>query len=120
MSLGNKKTQGSKGTNYPWQQMVINAINALFGNGDDIKKLLDSKSKTPNMLRTTGSGLISGETYSVSVANIGGADGVFLGTTLKPGEELDFSAGALNNSFAANSFTYDATGTEFIIIYIYN
>jgi hypothetical protein len=120
MSLGNKKTQGGKGTNYPWQTMLINAVNALFGNGDDIKNILAGKSKTPNMLRTTTSGTVPGETYSVSVANVGSADGTFLGATIKAGEELDFNAGALNNSFAAGSFAYDATGTEFLIIYIYN
>jgi len=120
MSIGNKKTQGGKGTNYPWQQMVINAINALFGNGEEIKKILAGKSKTPNMLRTTSSGTVPGETYSVSVANVGAADGIFLGATIKAGEILDFNSGALNNSFAAGSFVYDATGTEFLIIYIYN
>ena len=56
--------------------------------------------------------------YSVSVANVGAANGSILGgvANIKPGEVLNFSADAINNYF--NSFAYDATGTEFIIIYV--
>jgi hypothetical protein len=54
--------------------------------------------------------------YSVSVANVGSANGTVLGATIKPGEVLNFSADAINNFF--NSFAYNATGTEFIIIYV--
>lgn len=56
--------------------------------------------------------------YSVSVANVGSANGSVLGVAgnIKPGEVLNFSADAINNYF--NSFAYDATGTEFIIIYV--
>lgn len=55
--------------------------------------------------------------YSVSVANVGSANGTVLASvTIKPGEVLNFSADAINNYF--NSFAYDATGTEFIIIYV--
>lgn len=55
--------------------------------------------------------------YSVSVANVGSANGTVLGATIKPGEVLNFSADAINNYF--NSFAYDASGTEFIIIFVY-
>lgn len=72
------------------------------------------------MLRPTGSGNVntaSATFYSVSVANVGSANGTVLsGVTIKPGEVLNFSADAINNFF--NSFAYDATGTEFIIIYV--
>lgn len=54
--------------------------------------------------------------YSVSVANVGSASGTILGAAINPGEILNFSADALNNYF--NSFAYDATGTEFIILYV--
>lgn len=54
--------------------------------------------------------------YSVSVANVGSANGTVLGATIKPGEVLNFSADAINNFF--NSFAYNAAGTEFIIIYV--
>ena len=72
---------------------------------------------TPNYLRVTGLGSISAVTTSFSVKNIGNANGAFLGTVLKAGEPaLNFDAGTYR-SYIANSFTYDATGTEFLIIY---
>jgi hypothetical protein len=54
--------------------------------------------------------------YSVSVANVGSADGTVLGAVIRPGEILNFSADSLNNFFT--SFPYAATGTEFIIIFV--
>ena len=77
--------------------------------------------RTTGMIRPTGSGNVSSAAatfFSVSVANVGAANGTVLAslTTIKPGEVLNFSADAINNFF--NSFAYDATGTEFIIIYV--
>ena len=76
--------------------------------------------RTTGMIRPTGSGNVNSAAatfYSVSVANVGSANGTVLSAvTIKPGEVLNFSADAINNYF--NSFAYDATGTEFIIIYV--
>lgn len=77
--------------------------------------------RTPGILRPTGAGNVNTAAatfYSVSVANVGTADGSVLGGTnnIKPGEVLNFSGDALNNYFT--SFAYNATGTEFIIIYV--
>jgi UDP-N-acetylmuramyl tripeptide synthase len=76
--------------------------------------------RTPGIIRpTNASGDVNTAAatfYSVSVANVGLADGTVLGVQIKPGEILNFSADALNNFFT--SFAYDATGTEFIIIYV--
>lgn len=72
---------------------------------------------TPNYIRITGSGSIAAVTTSFSVKNIGNANGTFLGEVLKAGEPaLNFDAG-IYRSYIANSFVYDATGTEFLIIY---
>lgn len=78
-------------------------------------------SRTPGIIRPTGSGNVNSVAatfYSVSVANVGSANGSVLGVAanIKPGEVLNFSADAVNNYFT--SFAYDATGTEFIIIYV--
>jgi hypothetical protein len=80
--------------------------------------------RTTGLLRPTGAGNVntvpaSGRIYSVSVANVGAANGSVLGGVgnIKPGEVLNFSADAVNNYFT--SFAYDATGTEFIIIFVY-
>ncbi len=76
--------------------------------------------RTPNIIRTSASGnvnTVAATFYSVSVANVGTADGTILGgTVLKSGEIINFDSGSLNNTF--NSFAYDATGTEFIITFI--
>ena len=75
--------------------------------------------RTPGIIRPTAAGNVNSAAatfYSVSVANVGLANGTVLGATIKPGEVLNFSADALNNYFT--SFAYNATGTEFIIIYI--
>ena len=77
--------------------------------------------RTPGILRPTAAGNVNSVAatfYSVSIANVGAANGTVLAslTTIKPGEVLNFSADAVNNYFT--TFAYDATGTEFIIIYV--
>lgn len=76
--------------------------------------------RTPGFIRPSGtSGNVNSVApifYSVSVANVGSNPGGVLGQTIKPGEVLNFSADAVNNYFT--SFAYDATGTDFIIIYV--
>lgn len=88
---------------------------ALSSNG--IKTSLNNV-KTPNFIRVTNSGSITSDCTSVSVANVGAANGTFLGTTIKTGETLNFDAGAIGNYFAASSIAYNGTGTELLIIYI--
>lgn len=102
--------------NFTVVQPTASNLNATVVGGTGV-------SRTPGMLRPNN---ISGNVntvapagfYSVSVANVGVANGTVLAslTTIKPGEVLNFSADAINNYFT--SFAYDATGTEFIIIYV--
>lgn len=76
-----------------------------------------SVTRTPVLLRATGAGTIAPLVYDFSVSNVGSANGTILGGTIKPGETLNFAAGALNNSYAAGTIAYDGTGTELVIIY---
>lgn len=76
---------------------------------------LESQERAPNVRRDTLPGNIS-KPYSFSIANVGTANGTVEGAILKPGEIVNFDAGALNNAFG--SATYDATGTEFLITWI--
>ena len=78
-----------------------------------------SSTRTPGLVRATTSGSIAQAPTSISVANLGLVDGTVLGSVIKPTEILNFDAGGLSNKFAANSFTYDGTGTELLIIYTY-
>ena len=98
------------------QQTMANSISVALASNQT------GASRTTNILRPTGSGNVNSVAatfYSVSVANVGAANGDVLGGTdnIKPGEVLNFSADAVNNYFT--SFAYDATGTEFIIIFVY-
>ena len=97
------------------QQTMANSISVALASNQS------GAARTTNILRPTGSGNVNSVAatfYSVSVANVGAANGSVLGGTsnIKPGEVLNFSADAVNNYFT--SFAYDATGTEFIIIYV--
>lgn len=76
--------------------------------------------RTAGIIRPTTSGNINtvvAEFYSVSVANVGLNDGLILGEDIRPGEILNFAANGINNYF--KSFDYDATGTDFVITFIY-
>jgi hypothetical protein len=150
MSIGNLKTDGNKGNNFPFQLKVLQglqctcdelkaigvdtaAIEAILTSiAADIANLATEATlqvietnttgvaRTPGIIRPSNSlgnlNTTVAAFYSVSVANVGLADGSVLGTVIRPGEVLNFSADALNNFFT--SFAFDATGTEFIIIYV--
>ena len=98
------------------QQTMANSISvALASNQAGV-------ARTPTFLRPTGSnGTVSAGTYSMSFASVGTGNaivGTGAGTIiLKPGETLNFDAGAINNTLGA--VTYDTTtnaGAELIII----
>lgn len=140
MSIGNLKSEGNKSNNFPFQLKVLQglqcACDQLKAIGADTtaieQTLLDIDTllvaveintrgveRTPGIIRPTGPGNLNSiavNLFSVSVANVGLADGTILGTTIRPGEVLNFSGDALNNFFT--SFAYDATGTEFVIIFV--
>lgn len=129
-------------------EVTLAALNAKLVNGNDIGDVTINNTSGAGavniqdggnsitvdggngLLRTTGilrpiggpasnvNVVAPGGFYSVSVANVGSSNGSILGgvANIKPGEVLNFSADAINNYF--NSFAYDATGTEFIIIYV--
>jgi hypothetical protein len=143
MSIGDLTTYGNKGNNFPWQLKMLQGLQGIIDQLQaDIdvniispigqQPMVDSVSvtvasdqlgiaRTPGILRPTGAGNVNTAAatfYSVSVANVGTADGSVLGGTnnIKPGEVLNFSGDALNNYFT--SFAYNASGTEFIIIFV--
>lgn len=70
--------------------------------------------RIPALTRVTTSGTNSNGLVSITYANVGVADGVVLGTVLKPGESVTFDAGN-SNFFQSGTLNYDATGTEFLI-----
>jgi hypothetical protein len=73
--------------------------------------------RTPTFLRPTGSsGTVALGTYSMSFASVGTANATVGGITLKPGETLNFDAGAINNTLGAVSYSTTTAGAELIII----
>lgn len=92
------------------------AVSTISGwRSDATTGALDANSRSANLIRETADGTISGA-YSASFANVGLADGIVGLAILKPGETVNFDAGAINNII--QSIEYDATGTEFLIAYI--
>ena len=73
--------------------------------------------RTPVFLRPAGtSGTIGAGVYSISFANVGTANATVGGITLKPGETMNFDAGAINNTLAAITYSTTTAGAELLII----
>lgn len=74
-------------------------------------------SRTPTFLRPTGvSGTVALGTYSMSFASVGTGNATVGTITLKPGETLNFDAGAINNTLGAVNYSTLTSGAELIII----
>lgn len=76
--------------------------------------------RTPNFFRyssaSPGPGTIALGTFSMSFASVGTANATVGGITLKPGETLNFDAGAINNTLGAVTYSTSTAGAELIII----
>jgi hypothetical protein len=107
MSIGNLKTYGNKGNNFPFQLKVLQGITDVINSLTGV---------TAGALRPTTSGTITAGKRSASFSNVGTADVTIKGVILKPGETVNFDAGAINNTLDA--IAYDATGGELLIIFI--
>ncbi len=113
MSIGNLKTYGNKGNNFPFQLKVLQGITDLI---NSFTGATNGATRVTNIVRPTSTGTIPAGAYSGSISNVGSANGSVKTITLKPGETVNFDAGSLNNTLDA--IAYNATGTEFLIIYI--
>jgi len=130
MSVGDLKTDGLKGNNFPWQlkmlkglQGIINAIIAI-----PAPVPTPALSKIPIIERISGTTLsITVQIQSISIAcPTSSSTGIEVSTNnlvssvnIRPGETVYYDAGTLNNYFAANLFEIDASaGGEALITYI--
>jgi hypothetical protein len=73
-------------------------------------------SRTPTILRTATNSSIAAGAYSISFASVGTADATVGGATLKPGETINFDAGAINNTLGSIAYNSSAVGAELLII----
>jgi len=122
MSQGDRISQGGKGTNYPYQSKVLKGLQQSIDELEDINAntaLITAAVRIPNFLRPSGSsGTITAGKFSMSFASVGTADATVGGMTLKPGETINFDAGALNNTLGAVAYSTTTAGAELIITYL--
>lgn len=72
-----------------------------------------STARTPTLVRDTAAGTVLAGARSVSVYNAGTTNGVWLGATIKPGEQFSYSA-PMNDTLGA--FAYTASATAELVI----
>ena len=72
--------------------------------------------RTPTILRTSTNSSVAAGAYSVSFASVGTVNATVGGVTLKPGETINFDAGAINNTLGAVVYNSSAVGAELLII----
>ena len=123
MSIGNLKTEGGKGTNWPWQYKMLKGLQGII---DAITATAGEKENAPTMHRALAAGqvTIAASVKSISFYNASATDTAHVLTVdLKPGETVNFDAGGNGNKFPADAFTYDPDTTgggagDLLIIYV--
>jgi hypothetical protein len=116
MSIGNLKDYGNKGNNFPFQLKVLQGITNILAAMTGTSIVINPKVRTANIKRSDSTGTVAAGTFSASISNTGSANATVNLIPLKPGETINFDAGALNNTL--NAISYDATGTEVLIIWV--
>lgn len=115
MSVGNLKTEGQKGNNFPWQLKMLQGLQGIIDTltagvccppAQRVSRIV-SVSNVP--------GLVPDGSYGFSIANVGAAAGTVDGQSLPAGVTINFDPG-VNNTILG--LPYDATGTDFLITYI--
>ncbi len=144
MSLGNGNPKsGDKGSNFNYELKVLQGLQNIINNvlaGIDVTVVnpggagavniqdggnsitVDGGTgvqRTPTFLRPAGlSGTIPAGRYSMSFANVGTINATVGGITLKPGETINFDAGAINNTLGSVAYNATGAGGELLIISI--
>ena len=83
----------------------------LLQAANGINELVEQATYTPTLLRATAAGTANGA--SVTISNVGAANGTVLGAVLMPGETIAFDAPDRNS--VLSNVAYNATGTEFMV-----
>lgn len=116
MSIGNINSYGDKKNNFNFQYKVLKGITDVIAAITGVTININPEAKVTNIVRAAGAGSVSVGKFSASFANVGAANATVKAVIIKPGETINFDAGALNNTLDA--IDYDGTGTELLIIYI--
>jgi len=115
MSVGNLKTDGQKGNNFPWQLQMLRGLQGIIDTISTTKYCCPPDIRYPNIDSFTTAGTVPSNVYSFSIANVGTAAGTVNGYPFPAGVTINFDPN-LNNILGSMSF--DATGTTFLITYI--
>jgi hypothetical protein len=114
MSVGNLKTDGQKGNNFPWQLKMLQGIQGII-TAVTASACCPPEKRSTNIVSATGAGSVPNGVYSLSIANVGNAAGTVEGVSVPAGVVINFSA-ELNNYLELTN--YNATGTTFLITYL--
>jgi len=101
------------------QTVEVNAsghVNIADGGGSITVDGGTGVSRTPAILRTSASSSVASGKFSMSFASVGTVNATVGGFTLKPGETINFDAGAINNTLGAVVYDSSAVGAELLII----
>ena len=114
MSIGNTKSYGNKGNNFPWQLQMLQGLQGII-NALTAGTCCPPEIRNTNIVSATGIGSIPDNTYSFSIANVGASAGLVGGVSIPAGVTINYNA-ELNNTLTG--IAYNATGTTFLITYI--
>lgn len=111
MSVGNLKDQGNQGKNFPFQLRLLQLLGTIAANTGGSS---GSVSRIPALTRVSGAGLvtITAGSQEVSIYNAGSASATVLGSTLKQGERVTYTAKGLDT---VGAITYDPLTSELLI-----
>jgi len=115
MSIGNTKSYGNKGNNFPWQLQMLKGLQGIIDTltAGVCCPTVQRASKILSVSNVPG--IVSNGSYGFSIANVGTAAGTVDGQLLPAGVTVNFDPG-VNNTILG--LPYDATGTDFVITYI--
>lgn len=105
MSLGNTKSNGNKGNNYPFQKANLKFLEKISQGS-----AAPGVQKIPGLIRSSSTGSIPAGTFSATFYNGGATNATVLGAALKPGEQVTFG-----DPDGIGVINYDATGTDLLI-----
>jgi hypothetical protein len=115
----------SDGKNTDWQLKVLKGLQATVDviSSGGMGTTIPTNAVTPNMLISTNDDSIGINARSISIANIGSADGLLSVdgginfNTLPKGVTVNMDAGGLFDYYPADLFRWNATGTTFLITF---
>ena len=109
MSVGNLKTEGGKGTNWPWQYKMLKGI----GSSNQAFMARTGTPLNPNVAIKSITIFNSGASTGTIAINGGTA------VNLEAGETVTFNAGGNGNTFPAEYFILDPVSSTFVVTYVH-